>query len=627
MGDFRVRQIRGKEDRHAMYAHALRDIQAFELLLERNAFATKDIHIGAEQELCIVDQHYQPTKSGGGLLASINDPHYTNELGLFNLEINLDPQKLAGQAFSIVENELIDLMSKGQKHAQEINNQLILAGILPTLKSRHLTFDYMTPIERYQTLSRTLYDIRGGDFEIYLQGVDDLMASLGSVLFEACNTSFQLHLQVDPSEFAPLYNWSQMISGPVLACSVNSPLLLGRELWAETRIGLFKQSLDTRSSKNHLRKKLPRVYFGDQWLTESPVQLWKNELMRFPLLVTSDDFQNPLEAINQGQIPDLRAIRLHTGTTYTWNRLCYGTSDPPHLRIECRYLPAGPSIRDEIANFAFWIGLMKAMPRAWESTYPSLSFREVKDNFIRSARNGLHAAQHWYGKSIPAQKLILDTLLPMAHHGLEACGISDSDRKAYLGVIERRVSQMQTGADWTVKSHRNLISSEKSTSINQKLVARSIQYQEENIPVSDWEPIKKTTLIPLLHTWEDKTVGHIMSTDIFTVHIDASIEFAQRMMEWKDIHHLPVEDGSGNLVGQVDAVTLRANGHAQPKKYVSDIMTAQVSRIDESASLEDLKQLLTDQGEDIGICVTSGDKIVGIVTVNDLTPYLSVEPE
>ena len=261
MGDFRARKIANAHDRRKMAIRALDDIEAFETMLRNRLFDESAPKIGAEQELCIVNQQAEPAKNALSLLDRISDEHYTNELALFNLEINLDPVELKGQCFQTVEQDLIRLLEKGRKAASQENSDILMCGILPTLGLCHLQFEYMTPIQRYQTISDVLREIRGSHFEIYLQGRDELIMSLESVLFEACNTSFQLHLQIHPDEFVSQHNWSQMIAGPVLSACVNSPILFGRELWAETRIALFKQSLDTRSSTNHLYRKLPRVLF------------------------------------------------------------------------------------------------------------------------------------------------------------------------------------------------------------------------------------------------------------------------------------------------------------------------------------------------------------------------------
>jgi CBS domain-containing protein len=617
MGDFRVRPISDKADRYRMYQYALKDIEAFERMWHENAFIQTPIKIGAEQELCIVNQNFEPSKSALDLLNSIDDPHYTNELGLFNLEINLDPIDLNTSCFRVTEQNLLNLLKKGQESANLIGEQILMTGILPTISPKHLDFDYMTPIPRYETLSKMLYSIRGGHFEIYLQGVDELIASLGSVLFEACNTSFQLHLQIKPQEFVDKFNWSQMIAGPVLSACTNSPILFGRELWAESRIALFKQSLDTRSSKNHLRKKLPRVYFGSDWLSDSPVNLWKNELMRFPLLLTSDDLEDSIKVLDQGGTPKLRAIRLHTGTTYTWNRLCYGPGREAHLRIECRYLPAGPSAVDEVANFAFWVGLMNSLPENWKNTTKDISFKDVKGNFIKAARNGLSTVFNWYGKNIPAKQLILETLLPISKQGLENCKIDQQDIEKYLGIIEQRIRGEQTGSDWIIKNYR--FHRKNSNSATQELVAQIINYQKENTPVHEWKvKTQKNTTAEIGENKIEYTVGNLMSTDIFTINEDASLDFVERIMAWNNIHHLPVENHSGNLVGIItDGILEKSKKSKKKVKYAADIMLTNLVSVDKDTSITELEAILS-KHKLAGLPVVYNDKLIGMITTNDL---------
>ena len=572
MGDFRVRKINNAEDKHRMYQYALRDIEALDFMLHQNMFDSSHPKIGAEQELCLVDNKYDPSKKALDVLDSIDEERYTNELALFNMEINLDPYSLEGDCFSKTENSLLELLKLGREKAAAQDTKILMTGILPSLRYRHLQFDYMTPIRRYQTLSNSLANIRGSKFEIYMQGADDLIMSLESVLFEACNTSFQLHLQIHPEEFINKHNWSQMIAGPVLSACVNSPLVFGNELWAESRIAIFKQSLDTRSSTRYLRKKLPRVYFGGNWLKESASELWKNDIMRFPLLVTSDDFMDAQEVLRNGDTPDLRAIRLHNGTTYTWNRLCYGhPKGVPHLRIECRYLPAGPSALDEMANFAFWIGLMNIEPPNGQEFWKDIDFKTAKNNFIKAARYGLDVSFQWFGKDISARQLLLEELIPMAEKGLQKMKIDSKDIDRYLGYFKERVARHETGSSWQVRNFRKLKDKCRKGIAQRILVQHSIEHQEQNIPLLDWAEIKsKQFPVPANKT----LVEDLMTTDIFTIDPEDSIELIQHIFEWKKIHHLPVEDLNGDLVGMItDGMLKRLNKEDQNSiKYAQDIM-------------------------------------------------------
>ena len=622
MGDFSVRQIRNAADKAKMYHHVLEDIRAFDQMLKEGHIETGAPKIGAEQELCLVDFQGEPSTKALEILENINDEHYTNELALFNLEINLDPLTLAGPCFSQMEKELLRLLGKGYQLAEKYQNNLLLTGIMPTLKYRHLQFEYMTPIQRYQTLSKVLSEIRGSDFQIYMQGVDDCIHSLESVLFEACNTSFQLHLQMHPETFVHQYNWAQMIAGPVLSACVNAPLVLGKELWAESRIAIFKQSMDTRSAINHLRKKLPRVYFGDNWLQDSPVNLWKETVMRFPLLVTSDDFESSETLLKAGETPKLRAVQLHNGTTYTWNRLCYGRGvGKPHIRIECRYIPAGPSPIDEIANFAFWIGLMCGQPESWTTKWPQLDFKIAKDNFLKAARYGLSTVFNWMGKNYSAKALILEQLLPIATEGLRKFNLLESDITKYLSIIEQRVNQETTGASWMVHNYRNLQQRMSKATALKVLTQETIDFQKENYPIHQWDDLLANEKHYPVYTAQNQLtkVEDLMSTDnLQTVKAEDPIELALSLIDWKKIHHLPVENLNGELVGMVtDGLMQR---HLQQKDkaaiYIKDIMIQDVKSVSAEDVLSKAKYLL-DTYQLSGIPVTYRKQLVGILTRND----------
>ena len=514
-------------------------------------------------------------------------------------------------------------MNLGYNETDKINEHIIMTGILPTLKYHHLQSQYMTPIARYKTLSQALSKIRGSKFEVYLQGVDDLIMGLGSVLFEACNTSFQLHLQIKPQDFVNQHNWSQMIAGPVLAACVNSPLLFGNELWSETRIALFKQSLDTRSSQKFLRTKLPRVYFGRGWLKNSPVELWKNDLMRFPLLVTSDDLKDSKSLIEEGKIPDLRGIRLHNGTTYTWNRMCYGYSEKkPHLRIECRYLPSGPTAIDEIANFAFWIGLMRCEPEGGVEFWKSNSFKSVKNNFILAARSGLNTVFDWYGKNISAKELLLDKLIPMSRKGLYESGVGEDSINKYLNVIQARVEAEVTGSSWAIHNFRSLSKNYGEVLAEKELVKQSVEYQRANVPIHEWDNINGKAMVSLNL---DLTVDHIMSTDIYSVSENASIELIISMLDWNNIHHLPVENSEGDLVGLItDGLVGRNKESDTEANYAKDLMLTDMIVLQTNDTIKEANALMLKHGIG-GLPVVYKNKLVGMVTLSDINQFKATQ--
>lgn len=617
MGDFRVRKIKNAKDSNRMYQIALQDIAVFEQMLKDEVFDNGEPKIGAEQEICIVNKELEPSQNALELLDVIDDEHYTNELALFNLEINLDPLPLKDNCFSEMEGELLCLLSQGTEVVRYYKDDLLLTGILPTLKYHHLQFNYMTPEYRYKTISDRLAELRGKDFDIYVQGVDEVIMSLGSVLFEACNTSFQLHLQVAPNDFVNQHNWAQMIAGPVLSACVNSPMLFGNELWAETRIALFKQSLDTRSANKLYRKKLPRVYFGKDWLRNSPADLWKNDITRFPLLVTSDDFEDAELVYKNGNIPNLRGIRLHNGTTYTWNRMCYGFSEKqPHLRIECRYLPSGPTPVDEIANFAFWIGLMNVEPPKGAAFWEDIDFKTVKNNFIKGARYGLNTVFDWFGKNISAKELILNELLPLAKAGLAKRNISQEDIDKYLGVIENRVKAEVTGASWQVENFRTLADKYGQSIAQKELVRHMIKNQDKNIPVHEWENINIETSLVLN---DAPKVEQFMSTDILTANEADSLDLVRNILKWYNIHHLPVEDYDGNLVGVITDGLIERLDRELPElcHYAGDAMMTDFITINVKESIEKAINLM--ELHDLsGLPVVYKEKLVGILTRRDL---------
>jgi len=265
MGEQKVNKQESAEKKTEFVRHLLDDVKALEYMLEHQLFEKGITRIGSEQEFCLVTEDWRPVKKSSEILREINDPHFTTELACFNLEINLDPIELIGSCFSKMEQQLHELLLKASRAADQNNAKIVLAGILPTINKSHLSLDYLTPKPRYYALNKGLMNLRKKDFYLHILGVDELNITHGSVLFEACNTSFQMHLQIDPDDFISSFNWAQAISGPLLSVCSNSPLLLGRELWNETRIALFRQSVDTRNISLALKDEPPRVAFGSDW--------------------------------------------------------------------------------------------------------------------------------------------------------------------------------------------------------------------------------------------------------------------------------------------------------------------------------------------------------------------------
>ena len=256
MGNQVVSTAKDQSIRTSFIQHLLNDVKCLELMLEKGMIESGISRIGAEQEFCLISKNYRPQNNADEILKDINDPHFTNELALYNLEINLDPLILKGDCLEEMEKHLRTFLDKASTIAAKREAYVLLTGILPTISKTELSFEYMTPKPRYTALNDMMRGARGTDFNLHIKGVDELSLTHDSVLMEACNTSFQMHLQVDPDDFISSYNWAQAISGPVLGVCTNSPLLLGRELWNETRIALFQQSIDTRESTYALKDQI-----------------------------------------------------------------------------------------------------------------------------------------------------------------------------------------------------------------------------------------------------------------------------------------------------------------------------------------------------------------------------------
>jgi hypothetical protein len=248
MGTLNVTKLSGKKQKANYFHHLIRDLEALEIMVKEGMFEKSPIRIGAEQEFFIVGKDFFPESNSLEILKLINDSHFTTEIGNYNLEINLDPLVLEGKCFSTMHEELKNLLEKSKKAAKQKNSKIIITGILPTITHSHITLDNMTPVQRYYVLNEAAKKSRGQDFSFHIRGVDELNLLHDSVMLESCNTSFQMHLQIDPDEFIDLFNWAQVIAGPVLAACCNSPLLFGKELWSETRIALFSQSVDVRTN-------------------------------------------------------------------------------------------------------------------------------------------------------------------------------------------------------------------------------------------------------------------------------------------------------------------------------------------------------------------------------------------
>jgi CBS domain-containing protein/gamma-glutamyl:cysteine ligase YbdK (ATP-grasp superfamily) len=616
-------QITGQLDHVQMrgYVRALLDdVHALERMLEERRFEHGVRRVGAEQELFLVDSSLRPKAAVQQVLARLQGQPFTTELAQFNIEANLSAQPFGGDCLSRMEAELHQLLAAVRKAAAEEGARILMCGILPTLDRTHLGLQWMTPIPRYHQLNRTMVELRNGHFDAAIKGIDEFVFSHDNVMLEACNTSFQLHWQCDAQDFAQVYNIAQLITAPQLACAVNSPLLMGHRLWHETRIALFQQSVDTRSDVKAQRGTRSRVSFGDRWLRSSVLEIFREDIARFRSLIAITPEERPSEVLDQGGVPALKSLRLHNGTVYRWNRPCYGiTQGKPHLRIENRVLPAGPTVIDEIANAAFFFGLMQALPQEYGDVKKVMAFDDAKNNLWTAARYGLHSRLRWLGgKTVATESLVLEHLLPLARQGLLAGKVDAADVDRCLGVLEERVRSGRTGAQWQLDSYAAMGERGRKSERLRALTAAIQRHQEGGQPVARWElaAFEPAGADPAAY----RTVAQIMTTDVFTVHPEDLVDLAANLMDWEHVRYVPVEDQSGRLLGLLSArsiLRLLARGETEGGVPVRDLMEEDPPSIrPETTTLEAIQTMRRLQVDCLPVVNEQG-RLVGIVTEHD----------
>ncbi len=616
------------QDLRLFLKRVLNDLRALETMIDQGMIESGVRRVGAEQELFLVGEGWRPAGLAVEVLEAIDDPHFTTELARFNLEANLDPVTFGGDCLSRIEKQLKELLSMARRAAEQCGADVALCGILPTLRKSDLGLENMTPIPRYFALNRAMNRLRGGAYEFHIKGMDELLVQHDSVMLESCNTSFQIHFQAAAEEFAHLYNIAQAVAAPVLAACTNSPLLFGRRLWRETRIALFQQAVDTRSSSQHLRERQPRVSFGRDWVRESVTELFQEDIARFKILLGGQAEEDPFEKLEHGEIPRLRALCLHNGTVYRWNRPCYGITDgKPHLRIENRYLPSGPTVLDEVSNAALWFGLVSAFARDIEDVKKHLDFEDAGANFTAAARNGLGSEMVWFDKKECATRdLLLSELIPMARSGLERGNVEAADIDRYLGIVEERVKKKITGSQW-VHASLNAMKGKGTEGERMSAVTASAVRQEKiGRPVSEWDLAELGDSGGWKHHF--LKVEQFMTTDLFTVHEDEPVDLVASLMDWEKIRHVPVEDNDHRLVGLVSyrsLIHLMAQGgleHRPDPMAVREVMKRDLLTVDPDATT--LHAIALMKKHRIGsLPVVKDGRLIGIVTERDFMDIAS----
>jgi gamma-glutamyl:cysteine ligase YbdK (ATP-grasp superfamily) len=478
-----------REDRVRYRYKVRRCLDVFGLMLNDLRFDADQPMTGLELELYLIDKDLAPAMRNAEVLAELGDPSFQTELGQFNLEINVAPRLLADAGFDQYEDELNDRLATAEERAAKADARVILIGILPTITQGHAVLDNMSTDSRYRVLNEQLASARGESFALDIRGPEQLELITDSIAPEAACTSAQFHLQVAPDDFASYWNASQAVAGAQLAVGANSPYLFGKRLWAETRIALFEQATDTRPEELKAQGVRPRVWFGERWIT-SIVDLFEENVRYFPALLPILADEDPVEVLHSGGVPRLSELRLHNGTIYRWNRPVYDIMNGrPHLRVENRVLPAGPTVLDLLANAAFYFGLVRELVDADQRLWEQLTFGQAEENFHTAARDGLSANLFWprLGE-LPAASLVLDRLLPMAQNGLDRFGVPSRVADRLLGIVEGRCRTGINGASWQTSTVEHL---ERDRGLDRPAALREMlrRYAElfaGNEPVHTW---------------------------------------------------------------------------------------------------------------------------------------------
>ncbi len=476
-----------REDRQLYRAKVRRCLDVFARMLAESRFDSERRSMGLEIELNLADHTGDPAMVNAKVLDLIADPNFQTELAQFNIEINVEPQRLTGSVFTVLEEAVRASLNHADDVSTEVGADVVMVGILPTVAAEHLTESTFSANPRYAVINEQVFAARGEDLHIAIDGVERLSAFADTIAPEAACTSVQLHLQVNPETFAAHWNASQAIAGVQLALGANSPFFFGKELWRETRIALFEQAADTRSEELKAQGVRPRVWFGERWIT-SIFDLFEENVRYFPSLLPICDDEDPLEVLERGDVPKLGELRLHNGTIYRWNRPIYDVvGDRPHLRVENRCLPAGPTVVDVLANAAFYYGLVRVLAEADRPLWSQMSFSAASENFHNGARHGIEAKIYWPGiGEVAATELVLRRLLPAAHQGLQEWGVDTADSDRLLGVIEGRCLRGRNGASWQADTFHELYDEHSRLEALREMMRRYVVHMHSNTPVHTW---------------------------------------------------------------------------------------------------------------------------------------------
>ena len=483
----------GETDYQAFGARLEDNLDSLRQLLAQPGFGEGPASLGSELELYIVDAAGSPLYDNVDILADANDSRLTLELNRYNLEFNLSPYPLAESAFAATEREILTRLAQLRAVAARRGARIVPIGILPTLREADFGSHCITPRPRYHALVKQLIRRRGDQFRIDINGDDPLKLELADITLEGANTSFQVHYRVRPADYADTFNAMQLVTPLVLALGANSPTLFGHRLWHETRVPLFKQSIDTRHVDRYRPREPARVNFGQGWVRRGAAELFEEVVRIYPSLLPICSSISPDEELARGATPSLAELRLHQGTVWLWNRPVFDPQDGGHLRIEMRALPAGPSAVDMVANAALLVGLAEGFRPHINELLPGLPFSRAEYNFYRAAQHGLGAKLWWPDARFTQYREravtdIIAGLLPLARDGLEVIGVAPAESANYLGVIEQRLRRRQTGATWQRGTLAILRDKMPLGEALHEMLERYMNHSTANLPVAEWPP-------------------------------------------------------------------------------------------------------------------------------------------
>ncbi|GIF09609.1 glutamate--cysteine ligase family protein [Actinoplanes siamensis] len=488
MGKDLAHAVFSPDDRVRFRHKVRRGLDVLGGLLDAEMFDTGTGMTGLEIEMNLVDADAGPVMRNAELLADLADTRFQAELGRFNIELNVPPRQITADGFGAFEKDILDALRTAEERAGKADSRLALIGMLPTLTPEHLVLDNLSDSERFRALNDEIVAARGEQFPVDIRGAERLSGASRTIVPESACTSTQFHLQVSPECFARYWNASQAVAGPQVALGANAPFLHGRRLWAETRIALFEQATDTRPDELKAQGVRPRVWFGERWIT-SVFDLYEENVTFFPPLLPFLSEEDPDDVWAAGGVPRLAELCMHNGTVYRWNRPVYDVMDgKPHLRVENRVLPSGPTVVDLLANAAFYFGVVRRLAEAERPVWSRLDFGAAAANFRAGARDGLDAAMRWPGAGeVGVVELVLDTLLPLAYEGLDRFGVYPVERDRLLGVIEGRCRTGRNGSAWQT----SVVAAAERRGLSRDAALREmtrlyLDLQNSNEPVHTW---------------------------------------------------------------------------------------------------------------------------------------------